>query len=250
MNRYLAGFALLGFLALPSSAQVPGMFQPLLAGAALPVIGTPVNIGTTNASSTGVSYTITTTANILAGDALVFSGLSYRSGGAFNILSISDGTNSYTFSSNRQVFGNQTVENWYVCGATAISSGATITVTFAGVNTAWNSSVSRISGIKASSCLDVAPAGSTGTSTSGTVSTGTLAQSNEIIFGNAGVNNCPTYTEASGFTTSNSGSVCNAFGLTMSQAYKTVSATTTTAFAPSWSSSQLYGLLVISLKGF
>jgi len=85
----------------------------------------------------------------------------------------------------------------------------------------------------------------TTTGTSASISSGTLASASEILFGGMWLaGSASTITESSGFT--------NIFGAGASQwtavGYKIVSATTSIAYSPSWTTSQKFTALLVSLK--
>ena len=104
-----------------------------------------------------------------------------------------------------------------------------------------------VSGLDLSAPLDITGTINTGTGTSASVATGTLAQANEIVIGALSYNNTPgTFTEASGFTSltqPTQGSNDNT-----RWAYQIVAATTTVTYAPSWVTSRAFGANVYTFK--
>lgn len=139
-------------------------------------------------------------------------------------------------------------------GSTVASGTATISSTIKmTVTTAFNSVMSAqyVTGIATSAPLDVTGTITTGTNTSNTtisptVSTGTLAQASEIVFGVVGITSAFTlYSSQSPFTdlTASGASSSAAWG------YDIVGATGSVAYGPKWTSARAYGANVITFKG-
>lgn len=187
-------------------------------------IGTPVGIGSLNKStSSSITATFTTGANILAADLLVIAISTLGT----TVSSVSDGTNSFTLA-KRQQNGGGTVEIWYKENATAVGSGATITVTFAGATFYCSAGLARVPTAATSSSLDQIQGG-----TALPITTATLTYAKEVVFGATGGYNFTSATEDAAFTNlytiSNGGQVSLSFGR------KSVSATTAVSYQPTGS---------------
>ncbi len=153
-------------------------------------IGTPTSIGTNSLLTGAVNPTVTTSANIVAGNLLVLV-ISQNYGGGQTPVSCtacSDGTNSYTRAvSALNTSGSTALDIWYFANAQAVGSGATITITL-GTNTNVTGieiAAYQITGIVTSSPLD--KTNSQVNSSTPSVATGTLTQAVEIIFGGCGL---------------------------------------------------------------
>lgn len=211
------------------------------------VIGTPAQLGhkETTGATTGV---ITTAAN----DCPV---------GSTIVLAAAYATTASTLSTVADSAGNvwQTpVDN--TAGASVgvafafaynttvdLPIGGTITATFAG-STNSQTRAMCVSGLFPAAALDTHNHTATGTATTATsVATGTLAQANELIFGElATAATASGYTPGGGYSnyaTTNT----NAPSVTLS--FKSVAATTTVTFAPGWTSSSNYVSNILSFKG-
>lgn len=258
MKKYLAIFSAFSYAILFAAAFFAHSTSVTTTGAGVnataSVIGTPASLGTpTNtagASFIGTTFTFTTNVNIVAGD-LVVANVQIANAVLSNVVSISDGTNSYSLAKAINNGGTDDNELWYVANATAVGSGATITVTISSVGDASNGitiEAYRVSGI-ALVPLDQTASQSATTATP-SVATGTLAQAKEIVFGASWRGNgTPTYAEATGFSNLvNALSVGNGNGKT-SLAYQTVAATSAITYAPTWNSSGRCQTLIASFKG-
>lgn len=213
----------------------------------LPPIGTPQQF-ITPINSSGSPVTATTSANILNGDLLIVYVGMWTSGGR-TVTAVSDGTNNYTKAQSATSSGYSS-EIWYKAGASAVSSGATLSVTFSGATSGVMVSAIRVSGILLSSPLDAAPAGATGSGTSLSISSGVLAQPKEILVGATTLNSNPTFTQSAGFTSVGSTLFNAGIATSASFAYQIVQSTSSVSYAPSWSSSQPYAGTLVSFKGF
>lgn len=255
MKRVLtAALAALLFVA-PAPAQVsipfPGPGMP-----AKPVIATPTSLGSTVLSASArSSATHTTTAAIPAGSTAfvaVFAAFS----SAQTISSISDGTNSYSSAvTNAYDASTQLVAAiYYKENASAVSSSATITVTFSGNTIAQPTVITAgyTTGLITSSSLDKTNSGATSAGTayaSGT--TGALTQANEIAIGFIGEYNASvTITEGSGFTTLNNPRQGSGANYNANLAYQIVSATTALNYQPSTSANTYGKALIATFKGY
>lgn len=213
---------------------MPGViFQPFFLGGSK--IGTPVGLGSTIATRNGLTtLTFTTTGAIPAG-ALVVVGAGDITGTADPVSSISDGTNSYSKASGGVAAAACEAEIWYVANAAAVSSGATLTVTYSATldtNCAYAAAF-YVTGIVQSSPVDTAPA----VTSTGTISTGTLSQGKELVVGTAvvfGSTGTLTYSEASGFTNIAALSLNSATNNAAGLGYQIVAATTSIAYAPTF----------------
>lgn len=234
MRRLIASLGLLAALLL---APVP----------AYAVIGTPAQLGhkETVAASTGV---ITTAANdcpvgstivLAAAYTTIADTLSGVVDSAGNVWQTPiDNTTATTVGIGFVYALNTTVD---------LPIGGTITATFGG---ATNSQVRAmcISGLLPTAALDTHNHTATGTGTTATsVATGTLAQANELVFGELG-----TATSAAGYTPGGGYSnyaTTNTNTPSVTLSFKTVAATTTVTFAPSWTTSSNYVSNILSFKG-
>lgn len=111
-----------------------------------------------------------------------------------------------------------------------------------------------VSGLAANTPLDVQATCQAGTSTTATpispaVSTGALAQASELVFGAIGITNTlSSYASNSPFTNVVAGGISSATTSSLQMGYDIVSATTTVSYAPSWTTSRLYGAGVWTFK--
>lgn len=201
-------------------------------------IGTPTSIGVGSFTGTvsGSSLTMTTSAAITAGNLVVLV-VAMGSNSTPTVSSISDGTNSYT-----KAFGitggasTAILEIWYKANASAVGSGATVTVTLSGAmsgsSEGWVVQGYQVSGIDLTSPLDKTNTVTTNSTTPST-SSGTLTVPNEIIFGASYNNNgARTYTTASGFTSLLT--PIGSFGRSLGIDYKIVASTSTVTYQPTW----------------
>lgn len=164
-------------------------------------ISAPVSIGTNGAN------TLTTTANINAGDSVFVQIMFFNGAGVKSVSSVSDGTNSYiklvgaNDGSGGSAWGQ---EVWWKANATAVGSGATITVSWTGGNpTNTTVNAATVTGLIAAP-LDQNPAGVFNASTNTpTVPTGALAQSVELVLGFNGSFRASNSETNSGFTNVN-----------------------------------------------
>lgn len=239
----------------PALAQVsipfPGPGMP-----AKPVIGTPISIGSVVMSAaTRSSATLTTTANIPAGS-LVVIGFHAPFSGAQTVSSVSDGTNSYSSAVTNAYDGSTQLVSaiYYKENASAVSSGATITITFSGSTIAQPTVITAgyVTGTITSSSLDKTNSGTTSAGTAyASGSTGTLTQANEVAFGYIGEYNASvTITEGSGFSTLNNPRQGGGSNFNANQAYQIVSATTALNYQPSTSANTYGKALIATFKGY
>lgn len=252
MKKIVVGLASLFAIAFGTLAygQVPGMFQPLLIGGTTP-IGTPTSLGsTTSASGNSVTCTITTTANLTAGNLLAVA-VQIPSNTLQTVSGVVAGTNVLSVAVAQNDGANYNNEIWYIGNAAFLASGSSIVVTFSAITTGGNGygcEAMQTSGIIKASPLDKTATQNT-TTASPTVTTAALSQANEIAFGSSFQGGGPnTYTEASGFTNLfnvNPGSL-NRAGL----GYKITTATTAVTYAPTFSGSRTTETVIATFKGF
>lgn len=189
-------------------------------------IGTPASLGTNTVSGSTSSLAITTITGILSGDFVVVA-ISYNSATAI-VSSVSDGSNTYA-----KAYGTKTgsggLEVWYAANCSAVASSSSITITLSAAAAQMSIGAGRVPGVSATP-FDVGATSVTQT-TSPSVSTGTLAQTGEIVFGAIGGFNITGITEDASFTR-----VFTPVGfgsqVPVGLAYKIVTAQTTVAYAP------------------
>jgi hypothetical protein len=221
-------------------------------------IGTPTSFGSGSTGSNANHLTFTTTANIVAGNLLVIaiSASAYDESQTGVVSSISDGTNSYT----KGITGDANnsgdfvdAEIWYCQNASAVSSGATVTIDFtASVSGVYPGIVARgvqVSGVATTGAFDSASAVSStpsGATNSPSVTSGTLSVANEIVFGVV-CTQFGTFTEASGWTTIDKTTTGGYTAIDF--AYKIVSATTAQTYNPTITNSTPYYVAAV-IAGF
>jgi hypothetical protein len=175
-----------------------------------PPIGAPTSLGSHSSATASSAPTLTTTAPIIAGNLIVVATTGYYSSGTPAASSLSDGTNTYVkaneINCNPSSTNHELVDIWYAENVAAVSSGATITATFSANVQYWTVAATQISGVAKTNALGATPAGfCSGSSITPTISTGSLAYSNEVVvgildtWGNGSAT--PTITEGVGFMT-------------------------------------------------
>lgn len=208
------------------------------AAAAAAAIGTPVGLGSgSNSTIGGTTVALTLGTAIVAGDLVVVAiGSDHNPGSSGVVSSVTDGTNTYTLAGTAKGTSAQaSVELWYCANCAAVASGS-ITATFGATIQSGRSKMiaaARVTGVAIASALDKS-ANSTASGTTPTVSTGTLAQANEIIFSVDF-----TLSTTSGYTVSTSGAFTSLYYFqtatdSLGFVYKTVSATTSITNNPTW----------------
>lgn len=254
MKRFFA--AALAALLFASQAAAQGLPFPGPGMPAKPVIATPTSLGSTVLSASArSSATHTTTAAIPAGS-LAFVAVFAPFGSAKTISSISDGTNSYSSAVTNAYDGSTQLVAaiYYKENASAVSSSATITVTFSGNTLAQPTVITAgyTTGIITSSSLDKTNSGTTSAGTAyASGSTGTLTQANEIAIGFIGEYNASvTITEGSGFSTLNNPRQGSGSNFNANLAYQIVSATTALNYQPSTSANTYGKVLIATFKGY
>lgn len=257
LTRRFIAIALAIVLAFPSSvsAQVPGIFQPVLAATPVFVpIGTPTAFAANavaNNSVTGV-FTFATTSAITAGNLVCINSSVQDTATADAITSVTVGVDSLTNTNAGQPSsgGDMRGETWCKANATAQSSGVTVTVTYNGA-IAFGVAVAtwQVSGI-----ISVAPvdAGATalgpGTAiTNPTVTSGALAQANSLVMYFFDFSTS-TPTPDAAFTTLHNFANGNGFAKLV-VGWKIVAATTAVGAAPTQSGANFETLAITAFKG-
>jgi hypothetical protein len=222
-------------------------FAFLAASPCLAAIGTPVSLGGVTTSSTGMSASFNTTTNSPAGNAIF---IAIQSSISATAMTVSDTINTY---STPVAYGSSSIAGteWiaYCLNCLSVPSGTAITVSWSSVSARVNAGAISVSGIATSSALDVHAAGTSGTGTTATQTSPTLAQAAELMIGVTDISYPPgTYTEASGFTTLPQWG--NGFNFFMNWAYQITSATTPVTYTTSWTQTgKTYQPFLFSLKG-
>lgn len=205
-------------------------------------------LGTVGATASATTAVITTSAAVAAGDMeICIVGLINGDFSPTVISSASDGTNSMSAVTGTLETSSSTYINMVAkYNASAVSSGATITITF------LNSQGNRMVGCYTVSGLTTTPADQSNIaqnagSTTPSVATGTLAQAAEVVFGAVNVDGSSTYTEASGFSTLDA-MAAGGIG-TVHTAYEIVAATTAVTYAPTLGTSREWSANIASFKG-
>ena len=213
-------------------------------------IGTPTTLGSSNTITGTTQNIITTTGTVPVGNLVVVAAVSAAS--VFEgVSSISDGTNTYTAAVS-QAFGTGSLDDlalYYNYYTSSLASSSSITVTWAGTVTSAVAVAVQVSGLLPSSEFDSAAGGSTsGTSTTPSLATGTLAQASEIVFGALGWNSATTanYTENSPFTNLYNNVVNTPARVSLG--YDIVKVTAPVTYAPTLSASSPFGIIVAPFK--
>ena len=201
-------------------------------------IGIPSSLG--SLISSGGTRPFTTTGAIIAGN-LVVVAFGVNSGG---VASVSDGTNTYTKA--KYIQNNSTYtsyELWYCANANAVSSGATVNWTGGdGSNNVNGVVMAQVSGIATSSPYDsfASSSGFVNNATSITVTTGTLANANEIIFAGSYLDTNTTANQFAEDPTFTNIASRQASYTAISLGYKIVSSTTAVSYVPTFSPAGAY----------
>ncbi len=236
----------------PAALPFPG---PGGLGAGTVPLAAPVGIGTNSVAAGASSFTVTTTGAIPAGSTPMVAIMILKST-AISVSSVSDGTNTYVLgrTSTWDINTFVTVEIWYKANASAVGSGATITINLSAATSNGDSIASAfyVTGVLTASPLDKVNSGTgVATTTPASGSTGTLTISNEIaigaVGGYAGGGITATWTESTGFTLLSNNVANTRFGLHVG--YQIVSATTALNYQPVASSNFTYGDVIATFKG-
>lgn len=206
-------------------------------------IGTPVALGSANV--TGSSNPITTGAAVPTGSLiLVVAGYATV---LDTLTSVTDSVgNVYTVIENDAGTGIG-VSLAYCANCISLTNIQVITANFSG-STVNSVACGYVPNVAPSSPLDTSGHSSTGlaATSASSVATGTLAMSDEIVIGIVGTNASTGLASSTGFT--NLKGQANT-GATIRMLYDIVAATTSVAWAPSWSTAANYASAVFSFKG-
>lgn len=177
---------------------------------------------------------------------VVFAGELGTAGG---ITSVTD-TAGNTYTAGTQInagVGGPIIRPFYsvLTNALLIASGHTITVNYVSTANSKYAQAVSISGCATSSVLAAEGAGATGIGIGLSVSTGVLPQANCVVLGFNLVYQGSDTNATTGFTAVSH----NTGGNTQTDEYVVVAATTSVAYAPTWSSSVGSAANVIAFKG-
>lgn len=215
-------------------------------------IGTPYDLGTGTGAASTASSTFTLTNAVVNGDLMVF-GLFGAANASLAFSSVQIGAQTSTRALQSQDNTNDfDAEIHYLLATTGYSSGATVTFNYTNVTGGKRLCMAfGVSGIAASPVDASANAQATTTTASPSVTaSGSLAQSNEILAGfSAQFNSAATFTDASGWTTSNGGRMSDTLSVA-ALSFKKVSSTTAPTYNPVWSLSKQTITLIVPFKGF
>lgn len=184
-----------------ASAQYGGPLPFRLGNASS--FGAPQSLGSTALSVGAVSTAaLTTTANIVQGD-LVAVCVNMNTNNSVTAASVSDGTNTYIKAGTTGLYSASEASLWYKDNATAVGSGASITVTLSGgasgTTNGFAIGAARISGAIVSPLDKTAINSTTGAGASISTTTSALSQASEVAF------SCGGMIAASGTYSSNTG---------------------------------------------
>lgn len=234
--------AIITFLAANAMAQNGPIIGPKPLPFANLAIGVPQSLGTSSVNGA----TMTTSAPILANNLVIVCTWGESSGAP---TAVSDGTNTYTEATSFLVGSTEPSSMWYKANAAAVTSGATITVTYSASITDNVMTAYQVANIQTVSPLDKTAANGNGSSGTSTATTSTLSQKNEIAAGCSGgaAASALAYNGASGFSQINN-KIISLFGTAGD--YEIVTATTAVSYSPSWSGgSPASAALVATFKG-
>lgn len=223
------------------------LLQKVAGGGGTP-IGTPASIGkATNTNGTGAALAITTSALAAAGALVFVTGVS-TSSVAINSIADNDGNAAYTMGAS-YTGGVNVIRPGYLILPSDLESGDIITVTTASSLGRKLGIAVAVTGIDPASPLDAVAAGATGsTAAAMTITSGTLAHANSIVFAMTYISagGVDAWTEASGWTSLDSVTVENRI---LRIAYKIVSATTPVTYAPTNGADRAWAMQLITFKG-
>lgn len=230
--------------ALALTAAAVALCWPLAAAA----IGTPTNIGSAQNSSTVLTESFTTTANIAVGDLVV---VVFNLESAASSPSVGDSCGqSYTISN---IYSGSAGKAFiaYKANSAACATGATITASWTG-SARVAMAGATVGGVATSSPIDKNPAtGTSGTTvTTVTQATGVLAQANEIIFGSY----TTSLSDGGEVTPGGTGwSALTAVQVTGARqlhwAWKVVSSTADSNYSPQWTTARTVSANLWSFEG-
>lgn len=193
-------------------------------------IGTPTGIGSTGEGPPAdAAVTFSTTGAILSSDLLI---LAVGNQNVTTAIVSNASTPGNSFTRAVRVASATTYmdcEIWYKSGAAPEASGVTVTINLdATPSQAVIAALYKVTGVKQVSALDKTASSGVST-TSPSISSGTLSSANQILFGALAGTNAETYTEASGFSNLlNNLTNPVRFGV----GYKIVAATTSVTYGP------------------
>lgn len=207
-------------------------------------IGTPVEIATiANGAPAGTTFNATTTVDAPSGSLIVV----VVDCGNNVSFAITDG-NSNTYTAGTKINNTGHIQPFWAINNADLPIGSTITLTTGGGPGAIALAAFSTTGIASPTPIDTQAAGATGTGTTPSIATGTLAQASELVLGFIDISSGhgDTFTESSGFTgfTDISASTRD-----LRVAYQIVAATTTVTYAPTLGTSRNYAANVLSFAG-
>lgn len=224
-----------------------------MALAARPLIGTPASLGSAANGAVGAgvgSVSMTTTANIVAGD-LVVVGVAFGTNSSSLAASMSDGTNTYTKADTTGLFSASELSLWYCANAAAVASGASITCTLSvatsGTGNAVAMEAARVTSLGGVPLDKVAHNSNIASPTSVTATTAALTLAPELSIGVAVALGSASYSGASGFT--NLINVSDGVSSRIALDYQQTSSTAAVAYAPTYNASSRMGGVVATFKG-
>jgi hypothetical protein len=185
---------------------------------------------------------LTTTANSPLGATIV---AMFSTNMVLTLSSVTDSAgNTYTVGPTIQSGAGATCAIAYCVNAKALGSGGTITGTWSAAATNRGVTAYSVTGIAS---VDVVGAGvfSASSVTSLSMSTGALAQANEVIFGALCVNTTAAGAAASGFTVGS----YNATNDDIVPFWQIVSSTASVTFNPTWTNSHNAAANLVTFKG-
>lgn len=229
--RKLLGFALAIWLGLAS-------------GSAWAAIGSCVDLGHNQSTAVTSPLTMTTTAGISAGDMVCFVHYGAAAANTMNANG-TDGTNAY-IRLDSQSGATPLYEIACSLNSQAVSSGATISMPFAGSSgNRHGISAFKVSGIATADAFDV-KATSNGTNTTLTVNKPLGSTPTELVVLSYNSASTPTTVTWPGGFTQVGGNTATAFAL---PACGTVSVVDTASYAPSWTGSNATRIGLATFRG-
>ncbi len=207
----------------------------------------PAGIGKKSGGNGGTTNVITTSAASAAGNLIVNIA---ASDGSPTLSSVADSaSNSYSAGTALASPAGRHLRAFYVQNAAALAISQTVTTTFSANGAGKYSAAISIQGVAASGALDVQGAGVSGTGTTPSIATGTLAVAAEIVIGFVlvGGGNSDSFTEASGWTSLPSIGAGGG-GSILRMAYRVVASTASVTYNPTLGTSRDYVANVMSFK--
>ncbi|HSX35818.1 MAG TPA: alkaline phosphatase D family protein [Patescibacteria group bacterium] len=138
-------------------------------------LGTPYLVASANQSVGALSFPITVTSATTTGDAIVIG----AGGGNANVNAVIDSQGN-SYSKAASVTSGQKCSVWVALNTTALTTSDTITLTYSATGASNAAVILGCSGVATASAVDQVPTPTTGTSTSPSITTGTLSQANEL----------------------------------------------------------------------